>query len=355
MLSGSGESTHAVTFWENMLTSSRDFQKLIFYYYADHYINFKDLITELYRIYKTRIWMSAINPASFSQHATGQPPSGIGPGAVAPYNHYANNQGYTMAYGEDADPYGSQMPYQIPYDTYTPNFPSIPGVPNSYAPSHYGGPTGTNYAFYGQAPLQAPAALAFSPSGNHHASADATLGNRTSQVKEQCRFSVNRSGNDEHLLAGISGLMSVPENGKIQAAPSEGPFSRGFPSIKGSTHLENITSSPSPKTSGRRQHLPPIGTRTRPVFGEDVFGTPTLTDQQAPNIDPVESRPTDRSRLIFGQQAPMNDSASPEVRIEGIAELGSSAKTDNEKAEEKANKADFMLRYLNDSHVAENP
>jgi hypothetical protein len=39
-----------------------------------------------------------------------------------------------MAYGEDRDPYGAQMPYRIGYDTYTPNFPSIPGVPNSYAP-----------------------------------------------------------------------------------------------------------------------------------------------------------------------------------------------------------------------------
>ncbi|KAK3723943.1 hypothetical protein LTR37_001427 [Vermiconidia calcicola] len=48
-----------------------DFQKLIFYYYADHYINFKDLITELYRIDKTRIWLSAINPASFLVHAFG--------------------------------------------------------------------------------------------------------------------------------------------------------------------------------------------------------------------------------------------------------------------------------------------
>ena len=65
----------------------------------------------------------------------GQPPSGIGPGAVAPFNPYAMNNSYTMAYGEDRDPYGAQMPYQIPYDTYTPNYPAIPGVANSFAPS----------------------------------------------------------------------------------------------------------------------------------------------------------------------------------------------------------------------------
>jgi len=111
--------------------SRRDFQKLIFYYYADHYINFKDLITDLYRIYKTRIWLSAVNPASFSQHAMGQPPSGIGPGAIT-YNG-GIDQSYAMAYGPDPDPYGAVRPYSIGYDTYTPNYPGIPGVANSFA------------------------------------------------------------------------------------------------------------------------------------------------------------------------------------------------------------------------------
>ncbi|KAK5107238.1 hypothetical protein LTR62_001592 [Meristemomyces frigidus] len=110
-----------------------DFQKLIFYYYADHYINFKDLITELYRIYKTRIWLSAVNPASFQQQAMGQPPLGIGPGAITAHNGGANNS-YTMTYGADPDPYGAIPPYRVGYDTYDPNYPSIPGVPNSFAP-----------------------------------------------------------------------------------------------------------------------------------------------------------------------------------------------------------------------------
>ncbi|RMY84077.1 hypothetical protein D0862_11514 [Hortaea werneckii] len=114
-----------------------DFQKLIFYYYADHYINFKDLITELYRIYKTRIWLSAVNPASFSQHALGQPPNAIGPGAITMNNDLNNS--YTMAYGADPDPYGAVRPYSIGYDTYTPNYPGIPGMPNSF-----GGQAGGN-------------------------------------------------------------------------------------------------------------------------------------------------------------------------------------------------------------------
>lgn len=43
----------------------RDWKKLTFYYFADSYINFNSLVTDLFKIYKTRIWMSAINPASF--------------------------------------------------------------------------------------------------------------------------------------------------------------------------------------------------------------------------------------------------------------------------------------------------
>lgn len=100
---------------------------MIFYYYADHYINFKDLVTELYRIYKTRIWLSAVNPASFSQHALGTPPSGYGPGALTG----ADRDAYYAA-GADPDPYGAIPPYQIGFQTYDPNYAAIPGVVNSF-------------------------------------------------------------------------------------------------------------------------------------------------------------------------------------------------------------------------------
>ncbi|KAF2812501.1 PSP1-domain-containing protein [Mytilinidion resinicola] len=61
-----------------------DYKKLTFYYYADAYINFNELVTDLFKVYKTRIWMSAVNPASFAS-AIGTsipPPSAIGPGAI---------------------------------------------------------------------------------------------------------------------------------------------------------------------------------------------------------------------------------------------------------------------------------
>lgn len=64
---------------------TRDWKKLTFYYFADSYINFNSLVTDLFKIYKTRIWMSAVNPASFANPTLGiQAPSGIGPGAVGP-------------------------------------------------------------------------------------------------------------------------------------------------------------------------------------------------------------------------------------------------------------------------------
>lgn len=45
---------------------SSDYRKLTFFYYAEEYINFNELVTDLFKVYKTRIWMSAINPASYT-------------------------------------------------------------------------------------------------------------------------------------------------------------------------------------------------------------------------------------------------------------------------------------------------
>lgn len=74
---------------QQCLTSRSDYKKLTFYYYADAYINFNELVTDLFKVYKTRIWMSAVNPASFASSAGNSqipPPSAIGPGAVGPKN-----------------------------------------------------------------------------------------------------------------------------------------------------------------------------------------------------------------------------------------------------------------------------
>lgn len=62
-----------------------DYHKLTYFYYAESYVNFNDLVTDLFKQYKVRIWMSAVNPASVVNPAGLMqipPPSAIGPGAI---------------------------------------------------------------------------------------------------------------------------------------------------------------------------------------------------------------------------------------------------------------------------------
>ncbi|KAF2020903.1 hypothetical protein BU24DRAFT_456929 [Aaosphaeria arxii CBS 175.79] len=62
-----------------------DHNKLTYFYYAETYVNFNDLVVDLFKQYKVRIWMSAVNPASVVNPAGTsqiQPPSAIGPGAI---------------------------------------------------------------------------------------------------------------------------------------------------------------------------------------------------------------------------------------------------------------------------------
>lgn len=76
--------------------SYRDWKKLTFYYFADEYINFNSLVTDLFKVYKTRIWMSAINPASFQTPVGGlQIPGAVGSSGPS-------------GFGSDIDQYASR-------------------------------------------------------------------------------------------------------------------------------------------------------------------------------------------------------------------------------------------------------
>lgn len=85
-----------------------DYKKLTFFYYADCYINFNHLVTDLFKVYKARIWMSAVNPASFAtpSNALSQlpPPSSLGPGATsnANGNGFATSMAVGPSYGRGA-------------------------------------------------------------------------------------------------------------------------------------------------------------------------------------------------------------------------------------------------------------
>ncbi|KAL4884555.1 PSP1 C-terminal conserved region-domain-containing protein [Aspergillus karnatakaensis] len=80
-----------------------DWKKLTFYYFADSYINFNSLVTDLFKIYKTRIWMSAINPASFVTPPTAglasPNPLGYGPDTQADRTHQRD----ARVYGQPRD------------------------------------------------------------------------------------------------------------------------------------------------------------------------------------------------------------------------------------------------------------
>ncbi|KAJ9495146.1 hypothetical protein H2202_009396 [Exophiala xenobiotica] len=161
-----------------------DSKKLTFYYFADSYINFNNLVTDLFKVYKTRIWMSAINPASFQtptaslgltpaynaapgdeRHRRRQQPQSthdLGPQPVttpfgdtfdADRNFNHQNQGMRNAYYAGFQDVGAG-PQQMP-----------PGM-GSYPPN-IGGQMDPFLSFYGQAyPGLNPNAASFA-SGRH--------------------------------------------------------------------------------------------------------------------------------------------------------------------------------------------
>lgn len=87
-----------------------DWKKLTFYFYAEDYVNFNALVTDLYKVYKVRIWMSAINPQTYPSPAN-KPPSSIGPGAMegrdTPMDQHVNPF-------NDPDPDGALPPSMNP-------------------------------------------------------------------------------------------------------------------------------------------------------------------------------------------------------------------------------------------------
>lgn len=58
-------------FW--VISGNRDRRKLTFFFKAERRIDFRELVRELFKIYKTRIWMYAVNQA-----ATSNSPDSVG-------------------------------------------------------------------------------------------------------------------------------------------------------------------------------------------------------------------------------------------------------------------------------------
>ncbi|KAH8590276.1 hypothetical protein B0O99DRAFT_655007 [Bisporella sp. PMI_857] len=136
-----------------------DWKKLTFYYFADAYINFNSLVTDLFKVYKTRIWMSAINPASFASPSLGlQAPSGIGPGAVVTGGR--NPQPERRIQPEQPSSYGAAQAGRGYASPFTQGFSPVldrGAPPNTFQPSSYA---------YGYSPFAAsPRNAGVSPGG----------------------------------------------------------------------------------------------------------------------------------------------------------------------------------------------
>ncbi|KAL9113253.1 MAG: hypothetical protein Q9227_002588 [Pyrenula ochraceoflavens] len=132
-----------------------DWKKLTFYYFADAYVNFNTLVTDLFKIYKTRIWMSAINPASFVTPTSSLNPhlaTAYSPGAIGGRESPADRRrGFpnpassfsSTSFGADAgppvnNPLGRPNTYN-PYDAFGYAMPQaglgIPPYPQNLGPA----------------------------------------------------------------------------------------------------------------------------------------------------------------------------------------------------------------------------
>jgi len=133
-----------------------DWKKLTFYYFADAYINFNSLVTDLFKVYKTRIWMSAINPASFASPSLGlQAPSGIGPGAVGVRSAQTERRPPSEQSTFGASPSARGYPSTFAPQSYTPT--DRGAMPSAFQPPSY---------TYGYSPFAtAPRNVGVSPGG----------------------------------------------------------------------------------------------------------------------------------------------------------------------------------------------
>lgn len=315
----------------------------------------------------------------------GQPPSGIGPGAVAPFNPYAMNNSYTMAYGEDRDPYGAQMPYRIPYETYTPNCktmneylrrritdcfsdPAIPGVANSFAPpTNF--PSGQNFMFYGPGNAQSQGMMSPSPQVGEDTtptSAHAPAPPRSGNLMD---YNFSPSNDEHYSLSGNKNMGTpmpfMPSDMASQARPDS--FSKQFESMfiqppynapAGGQQASGASpwTSKVPNSAGgaaRPYALPnPIGT-ARPTSQGNEFGAPSDFQRRA-TVDFTAARHLDASKGAgLGRPSFLADSAHPSnmgqgnrAAVDPTFELQNVARGSRKDKEEAAGRVGTMDRYF---------
>lgn len=202
-----------------------------------------------------------------------------------------------MAYGEDRDPYGAQMPYNIGYQTYNPNFPAIPGVPNSFASGAYG--DSTPYDHYGASTAQTHSGATMGPqAGGSPAHMAGGGGPRQEMVF------YGRAGDDG--IERVRGQAGTQQYGQayVQAGrPSSSP------PRDSEQHVSPGPTFPPNATPVRRQPAMPQPIGTRRPSQADEFGTAynrVRTMSGGPNGPQFPS--------------PFRNGARPEMRYLGLTE-----------------------------------
>lgn len=139
-----------------------DYHKLTYFYYAESYVNFNDLVTDLFKQYKVRIWMSAVNPASVVNPAGNTqipPPSAIGPGAILKFNNISasvsvggfNHNDYRYHEQQNRNRRNDDYPnYDDGYNAFSHQLPAFQSSQASYTMPHWahGQPVYNRYGGY---------------------------------------------------------------------------------------------------------------------------------------------------------------------------------------------------------------
>ncbi len=197
--------------------------------------------------------------------------------------------------GQDPDPYGAVPPYRIGYDTYTPNYPGIPGVVNSFANAPAGtfggGPAGTGT--FGHAIQPYNAMLTYDMG---------TGGYSTTPTAAQSAMNPNQ-------MYGSYGY-GLPVHNSMEAGQFANPYNTSYwPSEAVAVNRPPPAPSMSAEEQRARAALNvgrPPGTPRGPSFGDGLGPTNVPTDQhpfgRALARPPQRSLPTaDRTTGGFGE------------------------------------------------------
>ncbi|KAG0051472.1 hypothetical protein BGZ90_006745 [Linnemannia elongata] len=138
-----------------------DRRKLTFYFTAEKRIDFRELVRDLFKMYKTRIWMYALSPSMANNSSIGPQSSSPPPTPTAhqhPHQHHQQQRQHHLTRHQVNSTGGISSPTS-PRALPTPKTPLSPYYASPYG-NHY--PTQPSYPQYPQVPT------GFQPQQQHH-------------------------------------------------------------------------------------------------------------------------------------------------------------------------------------------